>query len=106
MCVLSQVTALITHGQVKAAAGAAAIGNIYALFGVSPDVTQSCLRAAMRRTLLMTHPDKAADACPQAYTAVKKAYDVLREPETRMYYDFEHSLFTPSPSDPGVRYST
>ena len=106
-----QVAAISASEEVKAppaaarTAGATAC-NIYTLFGVSPDVPQSHLRAVMRRVLLVTHPDKVADACPRAYSAVKEAYDVLRKPETRMYYDFEHSLFTPSTSDPGVRYST
>ncbi|HKL88847.1 MAG TPA: J domain-containing protein [Salinibacter sp.] len=63
--------------------------NYYARLGVRPSASASEIRDAYREKARETHPDRNPDD-PQAaerFQKVKKAYQVLRDPERRAHYD-------------------
>lgn len=57
----------------------------YALLGVPPGATADEIRRAYLRASRETHPDHGGD--PEAFRAVKAAYDVLSDPEKRAALD-------------------
>lgn len=60
----------------------------YARLGLNPDCTQQDIKAAYRKVLLKTHPDKTGDpSTAPAFSAAKEAYEVLSNEEKRRQYD-------------------
>jgi len=64
---------------------ATASPSLYAILGVSESCTPKALTRAWRRTALRLHPDKTGSDA--AFKAAQEAYDVLKDPERRAYYD-------------------
>ncbi|KAG8347996.1 DnaJ domain [Trypanosoma vivax] len=69
--------------------------TLYAVLGVSPNVSQSELSRQYKRLALQLHPDRAAyrsgtdePAVRAKYQSVVEAYEVLSDPERRASYDF------------------
>ncbi|PAA68429.1 hypothetical protein BOX15_Mlig001830g2 [Macrostomum lignano] len=75
--------------------------DLYACLGISPDASQADIATAYRRLSRIVHPDKriasssagdasssaSTDAGDAAYQRIRRAYDVLRDSETRRIYD-------------------
>lgn len=60
----------------------------YARLGLNPNCTQQDIKAAYRKVLLKTHPDKTGDpSTAPAFSAAKEAYEVLSNEEKRRQYD-------------------
>ncbi|CAD7699970.1 unnamed protein product [Ostreobium quekettii] len=57
----------------------------YDLLRVSKQATQGELKKAYQRLALRLHPDKGGD--PNAFKEINEAYDVLKDPAKREYYD-------------------
>jgi len=66
-------------------------GEMYVALGLEPDATAEHIKAAYRREILKTHPDRVPEAERPAaharFIAVKKAYDTLIDPQKRQTYD-------------------
>lgn len=61
----------------------------YALLAVAPDATQEAIVAAYRLQARRLHPDVPGTGNAAAFMAVKRAYDVLSDPQRRTIYDRE-----------------
>jgi DnaJ-domain-containing protein 1 len=68
----------------------------YAALGLSPDAPQEDLKSAYKRLALKWHPDRhmseaqnVRDLCEDAFKRVKKAYEVLSDPQARRRYDMQ-----------------
>jgi curved DNA-binding protein CbpA len=62
----------------------------YELLGVTPDASQLELARAYRRRARELHPDVAAGADDESFTAVTRAYRLVRDPARRAAYDAHH----------------
>lgn len=67
--------------------------NHYTLLNAPCDASDAMLKHAYRRQSKRLHPDRAHDAsavnaATGAFQAMQRAYDVLRDPQTRREYDF------------------
>jgi curved DNA-binding protein CbpA len=58
----------------------------YAILGVPHDATPEDIKQAYRKKAKGAHPDTAPDG-GQAFYALKAAYDLLRDPDRRAFYD-------------------
>lgn len=68
--------------------------DYYALLGVDPDADGEAIRAAYRLLAKLHHPDLAGDGKSQSserFLQIQEAYDVLRDPTERAYYDLERA---------------
>ena len=65
------------------------IGDFYDILGVERDATQDEIKKAFRKLARAHHPDVAGDSPESArqFDRIKKAYDVLGNPEERARYD-------------------
>lgn len=64
----------------------------YEILGVDPDASGQQLKTAYHRKLLTSHPDKTGDITlesPVLISAIKEAYRVLSDAQTREKYDEE-----------------
>ncbi len=64
----------------------------YAALGIDPGADQEVITAAYRALAKKYHPDTGATAgtaSPERFEEVQRAYEVLRDPETRRQYDAE-----------------
>ncbi|WP_265570334.1 J domain-containing protein [Sphingomicrobium nitratireducens] len=61
--------------------------DYYALLQVSPDCDPKMLEVAFHYFAKIYHPDRVETADVDKFTQVRKAYDVLSDPETRSVYD-------------------
>jgi hypothetical protein len=65
--------------------------NCYAVLGVSEDASQKEIKEAYRKRALECHPDRADDgeeaAAKEEFVQVRKAFEVLSDPEKREAYD-------------------
>ena len=59
--------------------------NLYRLLNVAVNSSKDELKAAYRKRLLATHPDKGG--CTEEFTMIKAAYDVLSNDAQRHTYD-------------------
>lgn len=68
----------------------------YEVLGVQPDASAEELRRAYQRLARLNHPDKAhgvgADGEGDAarFLSIQRAYDLLRDPESRRSFDASH----------------
>jgi len=60
--------------------------DLYEILGVARTVTTAALHPAFRKAAARTHPDVAGGS-RQAYEAVRRAYEVLKDPKRRKLYD-------------------
>lgn len=62
--------------------------NFYDLLDVAPDASEEEIKRAFREQVHVYHPDRNDDDRARAqFTVLKKAYDVLTDPEERQTYD-------------------
>ncbi|KEG13116.1 putative chaperone [Trypanosoma grayi] len=76
--------------------------SLYAVLGVSPNISHADLVRHFKKLSLELHPDRAAyrggsnaaseAAVQQRYQRVTEAYEVLSDPERRAAYDTRHSV--------------
>ena len=59
----------------------------YAILGVSPDADPEGVRKAFRGLVRRYHPDSGPRADPRRFDDAVRAYDVLRDPDKRRFYD-------------------
>ena len=72
-------------------------GNIaYELLGVNENVTSAELKKAYRKKALEYHPDKNENnsSAKRKFQAINIAYDILKDPEYRRYYNNFKNIFT------------
>ncbi|KAF1972656.1 heat shock protein DnaJ, partial [Bimuria novae-zelandiae CBS 107.79] len=62
-----------------------AVRNYYKDLGVSPEADSATIKRAYRELVLRHHPDKQGDAA--SFRKVHEAYEVLRDPGKRQWYD-------------------
>ena len=77
--------------------------DCYAVLGVSPDASQEEIKEAFRRRALECHPDRAADgeeaAAKEEFLRVRKAFDLLSDPQARAAYDADAEAAGPPSSE-------
>lgn len=61
------------------------MADLYETLGVDPDATEDDIKRAYKRKAMIVHPDRGGDN--DAFTALKKAYEVLSDEESRAHYD-------------------
>ncbi|MFO7958678.1 MAG: J domain-containing protein [Candidatus Brocadiia bacterium] len=62
--------------------------NYYQVLGVTPEATPEQIKRAYRRKARLTHPDlQGPEADPEMFRRVKRAYEVLGNPEERARYN-------------------
>jgi DnaJ-domain-containing protein 1 len=64
--------------------------NYYQILGVYPNADTRTLKSAFRKLSLMFHPDKMQSdgkGIHQQFVNLREAYDILKEPTTRLAYD-------------------
>mmetsp|Transcript_20723 Transcript_20723/g.26408 ORF Transcript_20723/g.26408 Transcript_20723/m.26408 type:complete len:540 (-) Transcript_20723:730-2349(-) len=65
--------------------------DYYALLGLDPEATDSEIRKSYRKLSRELHPDKYSgsdrEEAEQKFIKIQKAYEVLKDEETRMVYD-------------------
>ncbi len=67
--------------------------NYYETLGVTPGASLPQLKKAYRQRVLETHPDlRGPNADAELFRQVKEAYDVLRDPQGRDWYDMAMGL--------------
>ena len=72
-------------------------GNIaYELLGVNENITSAELKKAFRKKALEYHPDKNENnsSAKRKFQAINIAYDILKDPEYRRYYNNFKNIFT------------
>ena len=72
-------------------------GNIaYELLGVNENITSAELKKAFRKKALEYHPDKNENnsSAKRKFQAINIAYDILKDPEYRRYYNNFKKIFT------------
>ena len=72
-------------------------GNIaYELLGVNENITSAELKKAFRKKALAYHPDKNENnsSAKRKFQAINIAYDILKDPEYRRYYNNFKKIFT------------
>src|SRR5918993_1421691 len=68
--------------------------DYYTLLGVAPGAEDELIRAAYLALAKRYHPDTAAAASPhnvEQFRLIAEAYEVLRDPRRRAYYDWCHA---------------
>lgn len=63
--------------------------NYYESLGVDPDADMEDIRKAYRKLVRQCHPDVCRDMSHDRFVEVKKAYEVLSDPEKRRKYDYK-----------------
>ncbi len=64
----------------------------YSVLGVARDATAEQIKHAYRRLALQTHPDRrGSDGANERFRRVRRAYEVLHDPQSRRRYDLESS---------------
>lgn len=75
--------------------------DCYAVLGVHRDASQEEIKEAFRERALECHPDRAANgeeaAAKEEFVRVRKAFEVLHDPQTRKAYDASEREDGPSP---------
>eukprot|EP00197_Chlamydomonas_leiostraca_P004526 CAMPEP_0202862074 /NCGR_PEP_ID=MMETSP1391-20130828/3249_1 /ASSEMBLY_ACC=CAM_ASM_000867 /TAXON_ID=1034604 /ORGANISM="Chlamydomonas leiostraca, Strain SAG 11-49" /LENGTH=127 /DNA_ID=CAMNT_0049541557 /DNA_START=152 /DNA_END=531 /DNA_ORIENTATION=- len=67
--------------------------NYYELLEVSIDADEDTLKTSFRRLAKQLHPDvNEEDDAHEAFMALKRAYDVLSDPQRRARYDRDNGL--------------
>lgn len=84
--------------------------GLYARLGLDASAAPQAIAAAYRRKARLFHPDVPGTGNTNAFVAVKRAYDVLANPESRQAYDrlarraaleeFEPGVIPVAPSEP------
>lgn len=68
--------------------------DLYGLLGVPRDASVEEMQASYKRLARLHHPDKAkAEAEPEKFVSIQKAWEVLRDPVARSCYN--GSFFLP-----------
>jgi len=74
--------------------------DCYAVLGVSEDASQEEIKEAYRKRALECHPDRAEEgeeaAAKEEFVQVRKAFEVLSDPEKRAAYDAEDEEANPA----------
>ena len=68
--------------------------DYYTLLGVAPGAEDEIIRAAYLVLAKRYHPDTATAASPhnvEKFRLITEAYEVLRDPRRRAYYDWCHA---------------
>lgn len=70
---------------------------IYKILGLTPQATETEIKAAYHRQALERHPDRNPDdpEAAERFARVKKAYDLLSDPGRRREWHRHHGLLTP-----------
>jgi len=74
--------------------------NLYATLGVTPDASTNELRHAYRALAKTLHPDISGHR--EKFVAVKRAFDILSNPERRAHYDRTGEVHEPGPDNAHV----
>ena len=61
--------------------------SLYEILGVSPKATIDQIRAAHRAKAQQYHPDKNDEDTTEAFQAIQKAYEILKDAAKRKHYD-------------------
>jgi len=73
--------------------------DYYAVLGVRPDASQDEIKEAYRQRALECHPDQAEDGernvAKEEFLRVRRAFDVLSDPQARAQYDAGGSTGSP-----------
>lgn len=76
--------------------------DCYAVLGVGPDASQEEIKAAYRKRAFECHPDQVEegkeDAAKKEFLRVRKAFELLSDPEKRAAYDAPNSEGAPMDS--------
>lgn len=73
----------------------------YSVLGVKRDADEEEIRTAYRQASKRTHPDTGGD--PEQFREVKRAYDILSDPERRKRFDQSGATDEPKIDDPRGR---
>lgn len=60
--------------------------NPYEVLNINPDANDKDIKKAYRKLAAIHHPDRGGD--PEYFKFIKRAYDILSDPEQRSHFDF------------------
>lgn len=63
--------------------------NLYNILGVPVDATTEEICKSFRKLSLIHHPDKSKVDSKEDFLKIKRAYDILKDEDTRKIYDEE-----------------
>jgi hypothetical protein len=73
------------------------VPDLYGVLGVAPDADGTVIHAAFRTLARKLHPDLNQDpAAPAQFAEINKAYQALKDPDTRARYDAFRSKLRPA----------
>lgn len=68
--------------------------DYYQVLQIPRDASLRDIKKAFRKLSLIHHPDRNKSADPKMFINIKQAYDCLKDPEKRQFYDEGGVMFT------------